>query len=55
MLVLPVSEDLHELLQDSCLATCASLRELRRIVVVTVHFSGVLVVAILCAENGRTD
>lgn len=55
MLVYAIPEDLDELLQNSGLTAGASLRKLRRVMVVTVDFSGVLIVAILCAEDRRTD
>ena len=55
VLVYAIPEDFDELLQNSCLTAGASLRELGRVVVVTVDFSSVLIVAILCAEDRRTD
>ena len=55
VLVCSVSEDLHELLEDSCLAAFTSLRKLGRVVVVTIDFPSVLVIAILCTENGWAD
>ncbi len=55
MLILTVPEDLHELLQDGCLASIASLREMRRVVIVTVHLSLMLIVAVLGTEDCGTD
>lgn len=52
MLVLTVSEDLHELLQDGGPASVAPLGKLRRVVVVTVDLPFVFVIAVLRAENG---
>ena len=55
MLILAVSEDFNELLEDGCLATIAPLGELGRIVIVTVHSSVVLIIAVLRTEHGRAD
>jgi hypothetical protein len=51
MLVLAVPEYLDELLQDCSLASIASLCELRRVVVMTVYLTFMLVVAILRTED----
>lgn len=54
MLILPVSEDLDELLQNRCLAAVASLRKLGGVVVMTVDAAFMFVVAVGCTEDGRT-
>lgn len=51
MLVLAIPEYFHKLLKDCCLASIASLRELRRVVIVTVYLPFMLVVAILRTED----
>ena len=53
MLILPISEDLHELLQNCCLAAVATLCKVRGIVVVTVYLPLVLVVTILSTKDSR--
>lgn len=53
VLILPVAENLHKLLQYGGLAAITSLCEARRVVVMTVDVSVVLVVAVLCAERRR--
>jgi len=54
MLVLAVSVNLHELLEDRSLAAIASLRELRGVVVMAVDMAIVLVVTVLSAEDSGT-
>ena len=44
VLIHTIAKDLDELLQDGCLAAIAFLRELCRIVVMTVHVALMLVV-----------
>lgn len=44
MLILSVAEDLHELFQDCCMATMASLCKLCGIVKMTINFPFMLVV-----------
>lgn len=53
MLVLSVSEDLNELLQNRRLTAVTPLGKLGRVMVVTVDAALVLVVAVRGAENGR--
>lgn len=55
MLVLSVPIYLHELFENRCLATIASLCKLGRVMVVAVDTTLVLVVAIRSAENCGTD
>ena len=55
MLVLSVSEDLNKLLENGRVTSIAPLSELRGVVIMTVHLSVVLVIAVLSAEHGRTD
>lgn len=55
VLVLPIAENLHKLLEDGRLAAIAPLRELSGVVVVAVDVPVVLVVAILGAKDGRTE
>lgn len=55
MLVLPIAENFHKLLEDSRLAAIASLRKLSGVVVVAVDVAIMLVVAVLSAKNGRTE
>jgi len=55
MLIDTIPENLHKLLQDSCLATIALLRKPRTVMVMTVHAPLVLVVAVLRPEDGGTD
>ena len=54
MLILTVSEYLDKLLENGRLAATTTLGVLRRIVVMAVDMSVVLVVAILSAEDSRT-
>ncbi len=51
MLVLAVSEYLHKLLENCCMATITSLRKLGRVMIVTIDLSVVLVVAVLCTKH----
>ena len=51
MLVLAVPKDLHELFEDRSLTAIAPLRELGRVVIVTVYVALMLVIAILCTKN----
>ena len=53
MLVLSVSEDLDELLQDGGMATVALLRKLGGVVIVAVDISFMLVVAVLGPKDRR--
>lgn len=55
MLVLPIAENLHKLLEDSRLAAIAPLRELSGVMVVAVDVPIVLVVAVLGAKDSRTE
>ena len=55
MLILAIPEDLHKLLQNRGSASIAPLSKLRRIVVVTIYFPFMLVVAVLCTENRGAD
>ncbi len=55
MLILSISKNLDELLQNGSLAAVASLSELSRIVVVAVHLSFMFVVAILSPKHCRAD
>lgn len=54
MLILTVPEDLHELFEDCSLTAIASLRELGRVVIVTVYFTLMLIIAVLCPKNRWT-
>ena len=54
MLILAVSEDLNELFQNCSLASITALGELCGVVVMAIDLAIMLVVAILCTENGRT-
>lgn len=54
MLVLTISEYLHELFQNRRLTAVTSLCKLGGIVVVAIDAALMLVVAILCAEHCRT-
>lgn len=51
MLVLAISEDLDELLQDCRLAAAAALSELRGVVVVAVDLAIMLIITILSPEH----
>lgn len=51
MLILPVSKDLDELLENGSLTASTPLCELRGVMVMAVHFPFVFVVAILCAKD----
>lgn len=51
MLVLAVPEDLHELFENRRLTAIAPLRELCRVVIVTVYFALMLIITILCTKN----
>lgn len=55
VLVLAIPEDLDKLLQDSCLAPAAPLGKLCRIMVMAVHLSVMLVVAVLGPKDRRTE
>lgn len=55
MLILPITVDLHELLENSVLAAIAFLCKSGRVVVMAVHFAFVLVIAVLSAKDGRTQ
>ena len=55
MLILPISKDLHELLEDRGLTTVASLSKLGRIVIMAVDFIAVLVVAVLRSKDRGTN
>lgn len=52
MLVLPIAENLHKLLEDGGLAAITPLRKLGGVVVVAVDVPIVLVVAVLGAKDG---
>jgi len=54
VLVLTVPIDLDELLEDRCLASVASLGKPSRVMVMTVYFPLVLVVAVLSSKNRGT-
>lgn len=53
MLVLPIAEDLHELLKNRGMTTMTSLGELGRIVEVTINLAFMFVVRILRTEYRR--
>lgn len=55
MLVLPIAENFHKLLEDGRLAAIASLRKLSGVVVVAIDIAIMLVVAVLGAKDGRTE
>ena len=55
VLILPVSEDLDKLLQYRRLTSIAPLSVSRRVVIVTENLSVVLVITILCPEDGWAD
>ncbi len=55
VLILSISENLDELLQNGSLAAVASLSELSGIVIVAVDLSFMFVVAILSPKNGWAD
>jgi hypothetical protein len=55
VLVLAVPKDLDKLLEDSSVAAITSLCKMRRVVVVAVDLSVMLVVTILRTKNCRTD
>ena len=55
MLILTVSEDFDELLEDGILAALAALRKFVRIVIMAVHVAFVLVIAVFGSELCRTD
>lgn len=44
MLVLSIAEDLHELFQDRGVTAMAALGELRRVMVMTIYFTLMLIV-----------
>lgn len=54
MLVLPIPEDLHELLKNRSLASITSLRKLSRVMEVTEDLSVMFVVAVLRAKDSWT-
>ena len=54
MLILSISKDFDELLQDSSLASVAALCKLRRIMVMAVDLSIMLIVTVLCTKHSRT-
>jgi hypothetical protein len=55
VLVLPIAENFHKLLEDGRLAAIASLRKLSGVVVVAIDIAIMLVVAVLGAKDGRTE
>lgn len=55
VLVLAVPVNFHKLLENCSLAAIASLRKLRRVMVMTIHVAIVLVVAVLCAKDRGTQ
>ena len=54
MLILAVSKDLDELLEDGSVTPIAPLRELCRVMIMAIYFAFVFVVAILGAKDCRT-
>jgi hypothetical protein len=54
VLILPVSENLDELLEDGVVTTMTSLGKPRRVVIVAVDISLVLVIAVLRAKYSGT-
>jgi hypothetical protein len=54
MLVLSIPEYFHKLLQNGSLAAVTALRELCRVMVMTVDLVVVLVVTVLGAKDSRT-
>ena len=55
MLILSISKDFDELLEDGGVTAIAPLRELCRIMIMAVHFAFVFVVTILRPKDCRTD
>jgi hypothetical protein len=55
VLILTISEYFHELLQNRVLTASTALRKFCRVVVMAIYIAFVLVVAVLCPENGRTQ
>ena len=55
MLILAIAENLDELFQNRCLTAIASLGKFGGVVIVAVNTALVLVIAVRCAEDGRTD
>jgi len=54
VLILTVPKDFHELLENRCLTSVASLGKLSRVMVMTIYLPLVLVVAVLSSENRGT-
>jgi hypothetical protein len=55
VLIGTISKDFNELLENSSLAAIATLRELRRVVVVAVHLAIMFVVTVLSAKDSRAN
>ena len=55
VLILPIPENLDELLQDRSLTAIASLGVLGRIMIMTVHLAFMFIVAVLRPKDGRAD
>jgi hypothetical protein len=55
VLVLPVAEDLNELFQNRSMTPMTPLRELSRVMEVTVDLALVFVVGVLGTKDGRTN
>jgi hypothetical protein len=55
VLIGTISKDFNKLLENSSLAAVATLRELRRVVVVAVHLAVMFVVAVLSAKDSRAN
>ena len=55
MLVLAVAKYFDKLFQYRSLTSIATLRKFSRVMVMAVNISIVLVVAVLCAKNGRAN
>jgi hypothetical protein len=55
VLIGTIAKDFNELLENSSLAAIATLRELRRVVVVAVHLAIMFVVTVLSAKDSRAN
>ena len=55
VLVLPISKDLHKLLEDRGLTTVASLSKLSRVVIMAVDFIVMFIVAVLRPKDSGTN
>lgn len=55
MLILPIAENFHELLEDGGVTTITSLSELCGVVEMAIDLRFMLVITVLGSENSRTD